>query len=189
MQNYTIYNETNAPEASRPLLEKAKAKMGFIPNLLGILSESPTALEGYLTLSGLTARGTLSPTEQQVVEIAVSRENGCEYCVAAHTTVAQGQKVSADVLKAVREDKPIANAKLEALRQFAKVVVLKRGHVEEEDVKAFHDAGYTKGQALEVILGVMLKIFTNYADHIVNAPLDKVFEKNAIDLKSSCATC
>jgi len=45
MSIFSIHDEQTAPEASRPILEGAKAKYGFLPNLLGGLASSPAALE------------------------------------------------------------------------------------------------------------------------------------------------
>jgi alkylhydroperoxidase family enzyme len=73
-----------APEASRPLLEGAKRKNGFIPNLLGVLAEAPAALEAYISVSDLLAKSSLTAAERETVLIAASIRNGCDYCVAAH---------------------------------------------------------------------------------------------------------
>lgn len=117
----------NAPEQARPLLEKAKAKYGFVPNLLGVMAHAPATLEAYMTLSGLFDKISLSPTERQVVLLAISAESECKYCVSAHTVIAQMQKVDANAVEAIRAGKPIGDDKLEAVRRFAVEVVSMRG--------------------------------------------------------------
>ena len=67
------------------------------------------------------------------------------------------QKVPADVIEAIRNDQPIANSKLEALRTFTTAVVEKRGWVSEDDTAAFLAAGYSKAQILEIVLASRLE--------------------------------
>jgi len=164
-----------APEDARPLLEKAKDKYGFVPNLLGVMAHAPATLEAYMTLSGLFDKTSLSPTERQVVLLAISAENQCTYCVSAHTVIARMQNVDADAVEAIRNDEPISDDKLEALRRFAVEVVTTRGWPSDEAKQAFHDAGYTDAHALEVILGVGMKTLSNYTNHAADTPLDDAF--------------
>ena len=177
MTDFNLYDETNAPEAARPVLATAKSAFGFVPNLLGTLSESPAAAEAYLTLAGIVDKTSLSPAERQIVLLSVSYENTCHYCMAAHSVSAEMQKVPQDVVDAIRNDDSIANVKLEALRKFTIQVVDKRGWVSHEDIQAFVDVGYTSQQILEVILGVSFKMLSNYVNHITDTPLDAAFAK------------
>lgn len=175
----------NAPEQARPLLEKAKQKYGFVPNLLGVMAHAPATLEAYMTLSGLFDKTSLSPTERQVVLLAISAENECTYCVSAHTAIAQMQNVDADVVEAIRNGKPIKDNKLEALRRFAVEVVTTRGWPSDEAKAAFHDAGYSEAQVLEVILGVGMKTLSNYTNHAADTPLDGAFSDAAWEAAST----
>ena len=88
MSRFAQYTIANAPEPSKPLLARVHKALGFVPNLYATFAESPAVLEGYLALSGSLDKGALSPVERQLVEIAVSTENRCAYCVAAHSTIA-----------------------------------------------------------------------------------------------------
>ena len=98
--------------------------------------------------------------------------------MAAHTTISQMAKVPADVIEALRAGTPIADAKLEALRQFAIVINETRGWPPEDAVNAFLSAGYSKQAILEVILGTALKVMSNYTNHIAETSLDKPFAPN-----------
>lgn len=188
MTDFITHTKETAPEGSKPILEAVQGKFGFIPNLLGKFAEAPNVLKAYLDLDAITSQGTLSAVEKQIIQIAASRANGCEYCVAAHSTISDMQKLPADVINAVREDKAIADSKLEALRQFAKSVVSKQGWVCENTVNNFLAAGYTKAQVLEVILAITQKTLSNYANHILGTPVDGAFQSRAISLKEQCST-
>jgi alkylhydroperoxidase family enzyme len=97
--------------------------------------------------------------------------------VPAHTGIAKMMKVSDDITDALRDEKPLPNDRLEALRTFTLAMMNKRGNVSEEDLQAFHDAGYSRQQVLEVILGLSQKTLSNYTNHIAETPVDKPFEK------------
>ena len=53
MTTFTNHTIESAPEASKPLLETAKSKYSFIPNLLAGMAEAPAVLEGYMTMAGI----------------------------------------------------------------------------------------------------------------------------------------
>ena len=72
MSRFAQYTIANAPESSKPILARVHKALGFVPNLYATLAESPAVLEGYVALSGSLDKGALSPTERQLVEIAVS---------------------------------------------------------------------------------------------------------------------
>lgn len=179
MSKFTTHTPDTAPEDSREILEGAKQTYGFIPNLLGNLASAPAALKAYTTLSGIFGASSFSPTEQQVVMIAANRFHECEYCVAAHSMLAEMQKVPAEVIEALRNDTPIPDENLEALRTFTTQVIEKRGWVDTADTDAFYAAGFKQQQVLEVILGVAFKTISNYTNHITQTPLDDAFAAKA----------
>ncbi len=179
MSIFSIHTAETAPEASRAILDGAKRKFGFVPNLLAALAEAPAALEASVSLMDALARSSFTPTEREVVLIAVSAKNGCDYCVAAHSTIAGAQKVPGEVIAALREGRPIADPRLEVLRRFAETVVEARGWVPEADRQAFLAAGFERGQVLEVVLGIAFKTLLNYTDHLVGTPLDEAFAGGA----------
>ncbi len=175
MSKYTIHTIESAPEASKPLLEGAQKQLGFIPNLFGALAEAPAALETYLALSGLVEKTSFSGTETEVVNLSVSAVNGCDYCLAAHTTIANMKKVSADIIEAARAGTAIADPKLNALAQLTKSVVETRGWPEQDLLDEFFTQGYTQANYLELIVGVTMKTFSNYVNHQVETPIDAAF--------------
>ncbi len=178
MSKFPIHTIDNAPLAAKPFLEAAKNAYTFVPNLLASMAEAPALLEGYMTLAGIFNKTNLSETERQIILMTNNRLNGCIYCMAAHTTISQGAGVSADVIESLRAGKPITDAKLEALRNFAVVINESRGWPTDDQVNALIAAGYTKQTVLEVILGTSLKVMSNYTNHIAQTPVDGAFKEN-----------
>ena len=108
---------------------------------------------------------------------SINVEHACHYCVPAHTWIANDMGVSDDITDALRNETPLPNARLEALRTFTLNVVRNRGIVDDKAVQAFLNAGFTQRQILEVILGVAQKVMSNYTNHLVQTPVDGVFAK------------
>ncbi len=173
--SFTIHTPESAPEASKEILTGAKKGFGFVPNLLGTMAEAPALLKAYTTIARIFDESSFNATERQVVLLAASYENGCDYCIAAHTMIAGMQKVSCDVVEAIRANAPIADAKLEALRRFTTAVVASRGWPTEAEVNAFLASGYGKKQILEVVVGVGFKTLSNYTTHLTGTPQDEAF--------------
>ena len=67
--------------------------------------------------------------------------------------------------------------KLEALRTFTLAMVRDRGNVSEAQMQAFFDAGYDHRAVLNVILALAQKVMSNYVNHLVDTPVDEVFQK------------
>ncbi len=178
MTDFKVHTIETAPEGSKEILSGALKAYGFIPNLYGIMAEAPAALKAYSGLSNNFEQSSFTATEKQIILLATSYVNGCNYCMAVHSTIGQMFKVPQDIIEALRTGEPIADAKLEALRIFTQTVVEKRGWVEEEDVDTFLSAGYSKSQLLEIIVGVTQKTLSNYINHIVKTPLDDAFANN-----------
>ena len=179
MTEFTIHTETTAPEASKSRLAKIKASMGMIPNLYGVMAESPQLLEAYQSINSLFSSSSFNNDELTVVWQTINVENECHYCVPAHTVVANGQGVDSVITDALRNETPLPTDRLEALRTFTLKVVRDRGQLDDATVQAFLEAGFTRQNMLDVILGYAQKILSNYTNHFANTPVDKPFQKFA----------
>jgi AhpD family alkylhydroperoxidase len=191
MNPFTLHNLATAPVAAVPILDAANKGLGFIPNLYAHMAEAPAALDAYKQLGSLLEKTSLTPTEQQVVLIAVSVKNNCAYCVAAHSFLARNMvKVPDNIIAALRSGQPLPDEKLNALATFAKAVVRERGWVAgSQEMNEFFAAGYTPQNALEVVLGVTMKTLSNYTNHLTDTPLDAAFANEAWELPDDYACC
>jgi AhpD family alkylhydroperoxidase len=176
MADFQVYDEYDAPEAARPHLVAAKRRMGFITTLNAVMAESPELLAGYNALAELFGKSSLPAPAKHVVWITASVENNCQYCVAAHSTIALRARVPADMVNSLREGKPLADPKLEAARRLTQTMVTGRGWVDDADVEAFLAAGYTRRHIMDIVLGVGMKTLSNYTNHIAHTPLDPAWQ-------------
>lgn len=177
MTTLKIHNIETAPEESKPLLEKSQKAFGMIPGLHGVLASSPQALKAYQELHELFVNSSFNNDELTVVWQTINVEHACHYCVPAHTGIAKMMQVDDSITEALRNETPLKNAKLEALRTMTLTIVRNRGHVIQEELKAFYEAGYEERHVLDIILGLSQKILSNYSNHIANTPVDAGFKK------------
>lgn len=173
--------ETAEPKA-REKLEAARSKLGFVPNMYGNMAHLPELLEAYMSAyQGFRDGAGFTPPEQEVVFLAVSLENGCDYCAAAHSMIAEKvSKVPAESLAALREGRDLPDARLDALAKFTRRMVESRGEPAGNDVAAFLAAGYEAKQVLGIILAIGVKTFSNYTNHVAGTEIDEAFAGHAV---------
>lgn len=184
MTQFALHTEESAPEASKPLLADSKKTYGMIPGLHAIMAEAPGLLEGYRVIHNLFSNSSFNNDELTVVWQTINVEHECHYCVPAHTAIAKSMRVNDEISNALRDETPLPNERLEALRSFTLDVVRNRGNVDETSIQAFLNAGFTKRHVLEVILGLSQKVMSNYVNHLAHTPVDAPFQKFAWEKKA-----
>ncbi len=172
MTSFTIHTPETASEEGKKSLEKAKSTMGMVPNMIAGLAESPQAAEAYMALSHFFVKSSLTPEQRHVVWFTINAEHNCEYCMAGHTGIAKMDKIDDAIVETARAVQAYDNQKLEALRQFTLSMVRKRGWLEDDEVQLFLNAGFTKANVFDVLIGIAHKTMSNYANHLIKTPLD-----------------
>jgi uncharacterized peroxidase-related enzyme len=175
--SFEVHTPESAPNGSKEALSKIAEKYGFVPNLAGVIAESPFALQGMLALMTAydTGEATLTPLEKQIVLLATSVENRCEYCTAAHSMVASMAGLEKSEVRKIQDGLPLADARQQSLRDFTENVVKFSGRVGKSQTEEFLLAGFSKATIMEVILGVALKTLTNYINHFADTSPNEQF--------------
>jgi uncharacterized peroxidase-related enzyme len=167
---------------AKDLLEGARAKLGFVPNMYRGMANNPGLLSTYLHgYAHFREQANFTPPEQEVVFLTISLANGCDYCTAAHSMLAvKVSKLSETHTQALREGKPLDDAKLEALRRFTHHMWETRGLPTRAETEAFKAAGYGEVHILEIILAMAVKTISNYANHVNHTEMDAKFAPFAV---------
>ncbi len=175
----------NAEAISSQILETTQQKLGLIPNMYSGMANNTALLDGYVSAyNSFRANSGFSPQEQEVIFLSIAFENGCEYCMAAHSFVGDNMtKVPIEITNAIRNNTEIPDEKFKALSLFSKAITLKRGFPTETDINDFINAGYTEKHILGVIAGVGIKTMSNYFNHIFNTPIDDAFKSRIWEKK------
>jgi len=164
MSLFNSYNNVdNAPEKSQKVLNEIQGKYGTIINIFADMAESPLPIELYLNgQDQLMQRATLGAEKVNLVQLAVSVENVCEFCVPAHSWAANSMKTDKEIVNAIRDGRDGPDNSINALVDFTRAMVRERGKLSDAQVQEFLDAGFTKEQVFEVLSVISYKTITNY---------------------------
>ena len=109
MSQFQIHTIESAPEEAKDALKAVQNANGFIPNLIGVLANAPTALETYRTVGGINGRNSLTGAEREVVQITAAVVNGCGFCVAGHTKPCVTTRIILPKHRLTRNYNPLPN--------------------------------------------------------------------------------
>jgi AhpD family alkylhydroperoxidase len=166
---FTQHTLESAPAESRPLITKTVEHLGHLPDAVAKLAESPEMLGGFLAASGRFEASTLDPLAQEVLVMTIATRNGCRVCIAMHTGRLRQLNAAPALIAALRNQTPVDDPRLEAMRQFTLRVLATTGDVPDDQVEEFLAAGYTRRNALEVVLGIGTYTMSTLANRLVKA--------------------
>ena len=158
------------PVDSKPTLDAFTKNIGFTPNMLATFAQSPIAFNAWASLRASLSKA-LDVKTRESISLAVSEVNGCNYCLAAHSLRAEQAKLPADEIILARKGHA-SDAKRDAAVQFARKVIEARGHVNDADVKAVRDAGYTDANIMEIVALIAMYSLTNYFNNVFDPEKD-----------------
>ncbi|GAC1310250.1 MAG: carboxymuconolactone decarboxylase family protein [Mucilaginibacter sp.] len=176
MANLKLENNT-ASSLTQEIFDKTQKNLGFVPNMYKKMGDNPALLDAYIySYNSFRVNSGFTPVEQEVIFLSVAYENNCDYCMAAHSFIADKMsKVPADVTHAIREGKQIPDPKLAALSKLTRSLTVNRGDVSQDEINEFLNAGYFETHVLGIIAGIAVKTMSNYSNHNTNPELDGAF--------------
>ncbi len=81
---------------------KKERKINFIPNFWRTIANDPDTLERtWDSLNQVMKKGSLDTLTKEMIYIAVSMTNSCEYCIRSHTAAAKKKGMSEKMLKEI----------------------------------------------------------------------------------------
>jgi AhpD family alkylhydroperoxidase len=117
MPRLNVVTPDKAEGEVKEIYDDLQKKMGKVINIFQGLGNSAAALKAYLDMAATLKTGQLETADREAVYLAVSENNGCNYCAAAHTAIAKGAGIGEDQILAFRKfDAP--DEKRRALLQF-----------------------------------------------------------------------
>ncbi|KGD72810.1 alkylhydroperoxidase [Tatumella morbirosei] len=173
MNRLQTITESEATGKTAQLFSVIKRSMGKVPNAyLTIGTQSPEILEQMLQLNATLHKGSLSARELEAINLAVSEESGCDYCLAAHTLMAKKAGYTDDQTRELREARFSSDARIDALVQFVQYLVSTRGTVAADRVHTFREAGFSDQQVVDTIGAVSAILFTNMVNRVNDTVID-----------------
>ncbi|MEZ4804717.1 MAG: carboxymuconolactone decarboxylase family protein [Bacteroidia bacterium] len=170
MVNFKVPSRGEVSANNQEIFDNLNKGLGMVPNLYAVMALSDTALENYLAFQN--AKTTFSNKEKQAVNLVVSQANECHYCQSAHTLLGKMNGLTEEQTIEIRKGNASFDIKLNALVILAKEITSKKGFASTEAVDAFIEAGYSKGQVVELVFLVAEKTAMNYVQAITKVEID-----------------
>jgi uncharacterized peroxidase-related enzyme len=160
MPRINVVDPKNATGEARALLDAVREQLGAVPNFIRALANSPAALSAFLGLYGPLRNAAIDKATQERIALVVAEDNGCQYCVSAHTAIGRGVGLSNEEMLLNRQGGS-RDSKAAAAVTFAKALNEHGGEVTTSEFEAVRAAGFTDGEIVEIITLVALNVFTN----------------------------
>lgn len=161
----------DATAASQTVLEIVSKKLGRIPNMYGVMANSPAVLEAYVKLNVALSAGAIGSKMAEMIALATAEHNGCTYCLSAHTFLGGKAGLTPQQINDARSFRA-DHEKFNAGLQFAKKILISPGDISSDDMAPLINQGYTSGEILEVIANVIRNQFTNFVNLVSNTEVD-----------------
>jgi uncharacterized peroxidase-related enzyme len=142
------------PDDVRARILKVQEKSGFIPNIFLVLARRPDEFRSFFAYHDalMEKPGSLSKAEREMIVVATSAANQCQYCVIAHGAIlrirAKDPFVADDV--AVNYRKANITPRQKAMLDFAMKVALEAYAVDEPAFEALRAHGFTDEDAWDI---------------------------------------
>ena len=172
MVAFTDHTIESAPAGARRLMVATRNHLGYLPAAVARMADSPHLLDGFGRLTAIFDGSTLDPIAREVVVMTIAARNGCHVCVAMHTARLTALGADARLIGALRSAAPLADARLDAIRVFTLRLLDTAGDVGDQALQAFLASGYSRQNALEVVLGIGAYTMSTLANRLTGAPLD-----------------
>ncbi|OYU83688.1 MAG: alkylhydroperoxidase [Flavobacterium sp. BFFFF2] len=170
MINFQVPNRDEVAANNQTIFDNLQKGLGMVPNLYAVMALSDTALGNYLDFQN--AKTSFSNKEKQAVNLVVSQVNECHYCQSAHTLLGTMNGLTTEQTIEIRKGSASFDQKLDSLVKLAKEITTKKGFACTEAVDAFIEAGYTKGQVIELVFLVAEKTAMNYVHALTKVDID-----------------
>ena len=170
MSTFNVPTKQEVSETNQAIFDNLEKAIGFVPNLFATYAYSENALKNYLDFSN--AKTSLKAKEKEVVNLAVSQVNNCEYCLAAHTAISKMNGFTDDQILELRAGKASFDSKLDALARLAKNITENRGNTDAAVLENFFNAGWTNENLIDTISLVGDKTISNYINNTTRVPVD-----------------
>ena len=165
MSRIPTHTVEDAPEASRPLLQKIaqSSPTGRPLNLHAQMAHSPAVLAAYTSLRAVIAEhGALEPKVSWGLNLATAVAVGNAYMIGIATRFARMNGWTDAQVAALRSGTATGDTKIDALTRVVREAAAHSGNVTDGTWKAAQQAGWGDAELAEAFAHLGLTMFTGY---------------------------
>ena len=151
---YAVPRLEDLPEDVRARILAVQEKSGFVPNVFLSLARRPEEFRAFFAYHDalMEKPGALSKAEREMIVVATSGANQCQYCVVAHGAILRVRAKNpllADQV-AINYRKADITPRQTAMLDFAMKVALASHEIGEQDFAALRAAGFSDEDAWDI---------------------------------------
>jgi uncharacterized peroxidase-related enzyme len=147
ISRYPVPKLEDLPEDIRARILEVQEKSGFVPNVFLALAHRPAEWRAFFAFHDalMEKESGLTKAEREMIVVATSNANGCQYCVIAHGAIlrirARNPLVADQV--AINHRKADITPRQKAMLDFAMKVALDSGAIGDADFATLHSHGFS----------------------------------------------
>lgn len=171
MTRLPIQSVETASGSTKQMLASLQKGLGMVPNMAGVMANSPAVLSSWAQFNAALAGGELTAQIRERIALFAAEANECGYCLSAHSALGRMAGLGADEIDAARDARS-SDPKVLAALTFAQRVLESRGGIDAADIERVRGAGYSDGQIAEIVGAVALNMFTNMFNRAFDVEID-----------------
>jgi uncharacterized peroxidase-related enzyme len=155
------------------IFREIASAFGMVPNLFRTLAHHPPLLRAnWNKVKPVMMEGILSRKVKETIAVLVSRDNGCDYCVASHSAALRAIGLSPEVIAGIMDDpdKGDFTAKEKGLIRLARLANRAPRRIPDEEFQALRRQGASDAEIVET-LGVM-ELFVGFNKFLDSLQVD-----------------
>ena len=180
ISRFPIPSLEQIPEDLRNRILEIQKKTGFIPNVFLTLAHRPEELRAFMAYHDTLMDGDsgLSKAEREMIVVATSALNDCQYCVIAHGAIlrirARNPLLSDQV--AINYQKADLTMREDAMIEFALKVASSSGALSDEDIAKVRAQGFSMEDVWDIgAITAFFALSNRMANLISMRPNDEFF--------------
>ena len=172
ISRFPIPSLEELPDDIRARILKVQEKSGFIPNVFLLLARRPDEFRAFFAYHDalMDRPGGLSKAEREMIVVATSGANECQYCVVAHGAILRiraKNPLVADQI-AVNYRKADVTPRQSAMLEFAMKVALRAATVGDPDVEALRQHGFSDEDVWDIAAIAAFFAMSNRIANVTN---------------------
>jgi hypothetical protein len=175
MSRIPTHTVADAPEASRPLLQKIaqSSPTGRPLNLHAQMAHAPAVLAAYTSLRAVIAEhGGLEPKVSWALNLVTAAAVGNDYMIGIASRFARMNGWTDAQIAAMESGTTTGDTKIDALTRVAREAATHSGNVADATWKAAQQGGWSDTQLAEAFAHLGLTVFTGYFLNYARTDLD-----------------
>ncbi len=148
---------------------------GLVPNYHKVLANSTAVVKAFEDFRRRMQETKLAAIEREIVSVEVSRRTNCHYCLSAHSTFAQRMRMSASDITAMREGRPLSDARQALVQRATKRLWDSQGRLAEDEIKEFNEAGLSNPELIEIIAVIGWYVISTLTNNLARTEIDEDF--------------